>query len=163
MQWFFSIVNFFDSSCLLKALSLPLSYQFLYLTLLHFSIWCCSLHGSSWKNQGKCNKTLLNWNKLSYPVDTGRKLNVHKAFRRRPGRLLNVLCMFNLHPVSTGTRLSLPKKRWKFTNTTLIYSNFAFLCIASVSLNKDLYFPKNQKVSWTLIMCNYILCNYYGI
>ena len=29
------------------------------------------------------------------PVDTGRKLNVHKTFRRRPGRLLNVLCTFN--------------------------------------------------------------------
>ena len=28
------------------------------------------------------------------PVDTGRKLNVHKAFRRRPGRILNVLCTF---------------------------------------------------------------------
>ena len=26
------------------------------------------------------------------PVGTGRKLNVHKTFRRRPGRLLNVLC-----------------------------------------------------------------------
>ena len=36
------------------------------------------------------------------PVDTRRKLNVHKTFRRRPGRLLNVLCTFNLHPVSTG-------------------------------------------------------------
>ena len=36
------------------------------------------------------------------PVDTGRKLNVHKTFRRRPGRILNVLCTFNLHPVSTG-------------------------------------------------------------
>ena len=35
-------------------------------------------------------------------VDTGRKLNVHKMFRRRPGRLLNVLCTFNLGPVSTG-------------------------------------------------------------
>ena len=33
---------------------------------------------------------------LHYPVDTGRKLNVHKTFRRRPGRLLNVLCTFNL-------------------------------------------------------------------
>ena len=37
-----------------------------------------------------------------YPVDTGGKLNVHKTFRRRPGRLLNVLCTFNLPPVSTG-------------------------------------------------------------
>ena len=36
------------------------------------------------------------------PVDTGHKLNVHKTFRRRPGRLLNVLCPFNLRPVSTG-------------------------------------------------------------
>ena len=36
------------------------------------------------------------------PVDTERKLNVHKTFRRRPGRLLNVLCTFNLRPVSTG-------------------------------------------------------------
>ena len=38
---------------------------------------------------------------LRYPVDTGRKLNVHKTFRRRPRRLRNVLGMFKLHPVST--------------------------------------------------------------
>ena len=37
-----------------------------------------------------------------FPVDTGRKLNVHKTLRRRPGRLLNVLCTFYLRPVSTG-------------------------------------------------------------
>ena len=37
-----------------------------------------------------------------FPVDTGRKLNVHKTFRGRPGRLLNVLCTFNLRPVSAG-------------------------------------------------------------
>ena len=30
------------------------------------------------------------------PVDTGRKLNVHKTLRRRPGSLLNVLRTFNL-------------------------------------------------------------------
>ena len=35
------------------------------------------------------------------PVDTGRKLNVHKTFTRRPGRLLFVLCTFKLRPVST--------------------------------------------------------------
>ena len=39
---------------------------------------------------------------LHSPVDTRRKKNVHKTFRRRPGRLLNVLCTFNLRPVSTG-------------------------------------------------------------
>ena len=33
------------------------------------------------------------------PVDTGYKLNVHKTFK---GRLLNVLCTFNLRSVSTG-------------------------------------------------------------
>ena len=38
---------------------------------------------------------------LPTPVDTGHKLNVHKTFRRRPGRLLNVLCTFSLCPVST--------------------------------------------------------------
>ena len=36
------------------------------------------------------------------PVDTGRKLNVHKTFRRHSGRILNALCTFNLRPVSTG-------------------------------------------------------------
>ena len=40
--------------------------------------------------------------KTAYPVDTGRKLNVHKTFRGRPERLLNVLCTFNLRPVFTG-------------------------------------------------------------
>ena len=38
------------------------------------------------------------------PADAGRKLNVHKTFRKRPGHFLNVLCMFNLRPVSTGKR-----------------------------------------------------------
>ena len=46
--------------------------------------------------------TLYSYN----PVDTGRKLNVHKTFRTRPGRLLNVLCTFNLRPVSTGKSIS---------------------------------------------------------
>ena len=35
------------------------------------------------------------------PVDTERKLNVHKTFNLRPGRLLNVLYTFNLRHVST--------------------------------------------------------------
>ena len=36
------------------------------------------------------------------PVDPRHKLNVHKAFRRRPVHLLNVLCTFNVRLVSTG-------------------------------------------------------------
>ena len=39
---------------------------------------------------------------LFLPRSTGRKLSIHKTFRRRPGRLLNVLCTFNLRPVSRG-------------------------------------------------------------
>ena len=35
-------------------------------------------------------------------LDTGQKLNVHETFRRCPGRLLNVLCLFNLYPESRG-------------------------------------------------------------
>ena len=46
---------------------------------------------------------LANKNKnATATVDTGRKLNVHDTFRRRPGGLLNVLCTFNLRPVSAG-------------------------------------------------------------
>ena len=37
------------------------------------------------------------------PLETGRKFNVHKTFWRRPGRLLNVLCTFNLHPAFRGS------------------------------------------------------------
>ena len=40
---------------------------------------------------------------LLYPLDTVQKLNVHQTFRKRPGRLLNVLCTFNLSPVSRGS------------------------------------------------------------
>ena len=60
------------------------------------------------KNQRHVKKGVKQyWKALSvikqlFPVDTGRKLNVHKTFRRRPGHLLNVLCAFNLRPVSTG-------------------------------------------------------------
>ena len=41
-------------------------------------------------------------NFYTYPLDTGRKWNKHKTFRRYPWRLLNVLCRFNLHTVSRG-------------------------------------------------------------
>ena len=35
-------------------------------------------------------------------LDARRKLNIHETFRRRLGRLLNVLCTFNLRPVPRG-------------------------------------------------------------
>ena len=34
------------------------------------------------------------------PMDTGRQLNVHKTLKRRSRRPLNILCTFNLRPVS---------------------------------------------------------------
>ena len=36
------------------------------------------------------------------PLDTRRKWNVFKSFRRQPGRLLKVFCMFTLRPVFRG-------------------------------------------------------------
>ena len=46
-------------------------------------------------------KNLSNWlnaNKIALnPVDTGRKLNVHKTFRRRPGRSIYVLCLLGIY------------------------------------------------------------------
>ena len=45
----------------------------------------------------------LQWSsifKVSFFLDTWRKLNVHKMFTRHPRRLLNVLCTFNLRYVS---------------------------------------------------------------
>ena len=46
------------------------------------------------------------------PVDTARKLNARKTFRRRPERLLNVLCALNLRPVSMGVdqKITVPRK-----------------------------------------------------
>ena len=38
------------------------------------------------------------------PINPGFKSNVHKMFRRHPGHLLNVLCTFNLCPVSTEVK-----------------------------------------------------------
>ena len=48
----------------------------------------------------------------SIPVDTGRKLNVHKTFRRRR---LNVLCTFNLRPLSTRIGYMSQERLWKLT------------------------------------------------
>ena len=52
-----------------------------------------------------CTPTLINW---IFPLDTGNKLNVHRTFGRRPGRLLNVLCTFNLRSLFRGLILQLP-------------------------------------------------------
>ena len=49
----------------------------------------------------KC--ALARWIRFrKYPLDTGCELNVHRISRKCPGRLLNVLCAFNLRPVNRG-------------------------------------------------------------
>ena len=53
------------------------------------------------------------------PADTGRKLNVHKTFRRRPGCLLNVLFTFNLRPVSTELFLNVCKQPFHISHVRL--------------------------------------------
>ena len=50
----------------------------------------------------------------NFHLDTGRKLNVYKTCRRQPGGLVNVLCTFNLHPVSRG----MPKKYLNYLRST---------------------------------------------
>ena len=61
-----------------------------------------TLHAVLLYSAKRRSKTCLFVISSCLPVDTGRQLNVHKTFRRRPSRLLNVLCTFNLRPVSTG-------------------------------------------------------------
>ena len=46
------------------------------------------------------------------PVDTRRKLKVHKTFRRRPGRLLNILSTLDLRPVSAGNYIKTIQLIW---------------------------------------------------
>ena len=55
---------------------------------------------------------------FKHPIDTGRKLNLHKTFRRRPGRLLNLYmyiqftsCVYGEHILidQWHTQLSLPE------------------------------------------------------
>ena len=72
------------------------------------------------------------------PLDTGPKMNVHKTFRRRPGRLLNVLCTFNLHSMSRGkfdpqeshSGIQLPNLR----QPTILFKHFIFVQKISLAL-----------------------------
>ena len=53
------------------------------------------------------------------PVDTERKLNIHKTFRRRAERLGNVLCTFSLRPVSTGDVSAMQKPQVKASEAAI--------------------------------------------
>ena len=90
---------------------IPTNFQlFVFLTIPTAVLWATdsSSHPRRpWKDLFRKKNRKLFW-KCSwfvfhiYPVDTGRKLSIHKTFVRRPGRLLNVLCTLNVRPVSTG-------------------------------------------------------------
>ena len=64
----------------------------------------------------------------SLPLHTGRQLNVRKMFRRHSGRLLNVVCTFNLCSVSGGVQ---------FLKNN-VYSLNSKICIHCTSWKKKL-------------------------
>ena len=89
--------------------------QFLYLSFFKFSVFCrcfvCLVELSAvnsfeyslfLQESVKLDPRLAVLKGFMIPVDTGRKLNVHKTSRRSHGRPLNVLCTFHLRPVSAG-------------------------------------------------------------
>ena len=51
-------------------------------------------------DRGVCNKVDRAFVNVNTPVNAGRKLNLHKTFRKCPGRLLNMFCTFKLRPAS---------------------------------------------------------------
>ena len=52
---------------------------------------------------------------MIYPLDTGRKIKVHKMLRRRPERLLNVLCTFNFTSCVQGILILEFDLKWFIT------------------------------------------------
>ena len=71
-------------------------------------------------------------------MDTDRKLNIHKTFRRRPGRHLNVLCTFNLRPVSTGVFLTITALK-TFENSFIIHLENIIFQYYPVGVNQVYY------------------------
>ena len=80
------------------------------------------------------------------PLDTGRKLSVRKTFRRRPGRLLNVLYTLNLRTVSKGTAHQL-QQRLKLSVSLIyrvLFNYFNCDCDFKTAKNNDLCSFRNQ-------------------
>ena len=70
---------------------------------------------------------LLHWGamNLKYPVNTGRKLNVHKTFMRRPGRPLSVLYTLNLRRVYLVSAFY--QSQFSFSTRVLSSADFIFI------------------------------------
>ena len=73
---------------------------------------------------------------LARPHRHRRKLNVHKTFRRRPGRLQSVLCTFDLRLCLQGTQCAgkifeFPKIF--FSENDILECAFYFSCIKNLT------------------------------
>ena len=107
---------------------------------------------------------------LYYPVDTGRILNVHKTFRRHRERLLNVLCTFNVRPVSTMYWLLVFKNdnlKYKATSQReasnpfplfyIFFSSFSFLLsLFKISCAKKHVFNLSHILYFEFLLCNVV-------
>ena len=49
-----------------------------------------------WVNMLMCSHLAIKTPGEHYPLEKGRKLKVHRTFRERPGRFLNILYTINL-------------------------------------------------------------------
>ena len=56
-----------------------------------------------------------------HPLDTGRKLNVRKTLRGRPGVALNVFCTFSLRPVPAWNTLVYSKAHLNLSRVIQYY------------------------------------------
>ena len=64
---------------------------------------CLSIVTIDFPQASKQEKILFSKETLpTVPFDTGHYLKVYKAFLKHSGHVFNVLCTFNLHPVSRG-------------------------------------------------------------
>ena len=97
---------------------------------------------------------LSNFHNKAYPLDTVRKLNVYETFRIRPKHLLNVLCKFNLRPVSMEY-ISLGKH--SITEILLVNINPNFYLRFAYSPESS----NQTKFSWLDVVKWHLSNNYY--
>ena len=120
-----------------------------------WSWWFYSLSVSSLWAEDVLMFTFSRTSTLSFaciPVDTGRKLNVHKTFRRPPELLLNVLCTFNLRPVSIGILLVLTHL---FVVTILLVLQ-PYLNVQPCLTHLQIFLAMSQ-MTWSSFLCAQIL------
>ena len=85
----------------------------------------------------------LYFQKSACPWPQDVNCNVHKTFRRHPGCLLNILCAFNLSPLSSGVE-GMGEGRWE----------------EEVQKNQEFYYIDNDRYEIPFNMFLWILwCN----